>query len=88
MLTKYWSLSQQGHLQPHSKSKASQPSTELQNGILPTAPYPTSKFVESILILFSNSKTQPVPFFSYSTGQLEAYSNWTEGDICGLRQKV
>ena len=29
MLTRYWSLSQQGHLQPHSKSKAWQLSTPL-----------------------------------------------------------
>ena len=34
MLTWYWSLSQQGHLQPHSKSKAWQLSTQLYNGLL------------------------------------------------------
>ena len=32
--TRYWSLSQQGHLQPHSKSKAWQLSTQLQYGLL------------------------------------------------------
>ena len=32
MLTRYWSLLQQGHLQPHSKSKAWQLSTQLYNG--------------------------------------------------------
>ena len=30
MLTRYWSLSQQGHLQPHSKSKAWQLSKNLE----------------------------------------------------------
>ena len=34
MLTSYWSLLQQGHLQPHSKSKAWQLSTQLYNGLL------------------------------------------------------
>ena len=34
MLTRYWSLSQQGHLQPHSKSKAWQLSTRLSVGLL------------------------------------------------------
>ena len=29
MLTRYWSLSQQDHLQPHSKSKAWQLTTQL-----------------------------------------------------------
>ena len=29
-----WSLSQQGHLQPHSKSKAWQLGTQLKNGLL------------------------------------------------------
>ena len=30
MLTRYWSLSQQGHFQPHSKSKAWQLSTTVK----------------------------------------------------------
>ena len=34
MLSTYWSLSQHGQLQPHSKSKAWQLSTQLQNGLL------------------------------------------------------
>ena len=34
MLTKYWSLSQQGHLQSYSKSKAWQQSTLLYNDLL------------------------------------------------------
>ena len=34
MPTRVWSLSQQGHLQPHSKSKAWQLSTQLLNGLL------------------------------------------------------
>ena len=34
MLTRYWSLSKQGHLQPHSKSKTWQLSTQLKNGLL------------------------------------------------------
>ena len=34
MLTRHWSLSQQGHFQPHSKSKAWQLSTRLSVGLL------------------------------------------------------
>ena len=33
-LTRYWSLTLQGHLEPHSKSKAQKLSTQLQNSLL------------------------------------------------------
>ena len=34
IVARYWSLSQQGRLQPHSKPKAWQLSTQLKNGLL------------------------------------------------------
>ena len=38
ILTRYWSLSQQAHFQPHSKSKTLQLSTRLWSGPLSTMP--------------------------------------------------
>ena len=48
MLTRYWSLSQQGHLQPHSKSKAWQLSIQLLDGLFLT---PGRRFVSNNSVL-------------------------------------
>ena len=47
MPTRYWSLSQHGHLQPHSKSKAWQLSTQLS-----TVKWPITSLVAHIFLCF------------------------------------
>ena len=53
LLTIYWSQSQQGHLQPHSKSKAWQLSIQLLDGLFLT---PGRRFVSNNFVLHGHRR--------------------------------
>ena len=76
MLTRYWSLSQQGDLQPHSKSKTWQLSTQLSNGLLSC----THLFCSFFVFCFLESSVKFCPIFEEEIEIFCKETNWYDRD--------